>query len=571
MAVLSYKQKRKPRQIIEQIPFNRGMFFSEQTQDPSFAKLLINYEIIDKGKALRTRSGVAAEETGFEIGDFRGADWEPSRASVSHTANLMSFKKGQGSTVLDTVIGLGTPERDLFVATTNQKENLKLQKVLWTNLNGLTFQYNDKERIYSGKTGWAFVQDELGNKCFPTLDTLKGVSAVEIEEQELRPVSAMLEGYLYLLGMENLPEQKENEGVYSWEDPVFKLVRLEGTQNETPSGLDASFKVVEMEPHQPRVAETYAVGFNMLLENPFVLENKTGATHDILGVLGYKPKGDDDIDQPVFSPNPGEEVRYRVYLQYNNSKTYQIKWDQQPIDTTDPKVWEALSDWEELSDLSTTKIIFKDFATVGTSRLRVQLREKDVEETTLSLPITIVPGVEKVQDFKEVVYDLTTAKGMFEYNNMLGLYGVEGFEHGIFFSDVGNPGYFPYPYNIDWVDSPILNVVNYLDSILIITTNAIYIVSGQGLIRNHTRKKILSNLNIKPVDALNVKTVKEQIFFKSDGKYYVLKPNLYTSDATDLKTFEISSPIQSFLDNFDTCAEDVLRRMYGHEYMDEED
>lgn len=571
MAVLSYKQKRKPRQIIEQIPFNRGMFFSEQTQDPSFAKLLINYEIIDKGKALRTRSGVAAEETGFEIGDFRGADWEPSRASVSHTANLMSFKKGQGSTVLDTVIGLGTPERDLFVATTNQKENLKLQKVLWTNLNGLTFQYNDKERIYSGKTGWAFVQDELGNKCFPTLDTLKGVSAVEIEEQELRPVSAMLEGYLYLLGMENLPEQKENEGVYSWEDPVFKLVRLEGTQNETPSGLDASFEVVEMEPHQPRVAETYAVGFNMLLENPFVLENKTGATHDILGVLGYKPKGDDDIDQPVFSPNPGEEVRYRVYLQYNNSKTYQIKWDQQPIDTTDPKVWEALSDWEELSDLSNTKIIFKDFATVGISRLRVQLREKDVEETTLSLPITIVPGVEKVQDFKEVVYDLTTAKGMFEYNNMLGLYGVEGFEHGIFFSDVGNPGYFPYPYNIDWVDSPILNVVNYLDSILIITTNAIYIVSGQGLIRNHTRKKILSNLNIKPVDALNVKTVKEQIFFKSDGKYYVLKPNLYTSDATDLKTFEISSPIQSFLDNFDTCAEDVLRRMYGHEYMDEED
>lgn len=571
MAVLSYKQKRKPRQIIEQIPFNRGMFFSEQTQDPSFAKLLINYEIIDKGKALRTRSGVAAEETGFEIGDSRGADWEPSRASVSHTANLMSFKKGQGSTVLDTVIGLGTPERDLFVATTNQKENLKLQKVLWTNLNGLTFQYNDKERIYSGKTGWAFVQDELGNKCFPTLDTLKGVSAVEIEEQELRPVSAMLEGYLYLLGMENLPEQKENEGVYSWEDPVFKLVRLEGTQNETPSGLDASFEVVEMEPHQPRVAETYAVGFNMLLENPFVLENKTGATHDILGVLGYKPKGDDDIDQPVFSPNPGEEVRYRVYLQYNNSKTYQIKWDQQPIDTTDPKVWEALSDWEELSDLSNTKIIFKDFATVGISRLRVQLREKDVEETTLSLPITIVPGVEKVQDFKEVVYDLTTAKGMFEYNNMLGLYGVEGFEHGIFFSDVGNPGYFPYPYNIDWVDSPILNVVNYLDSILIITTNAIYIVSGQGLIRNHTRKKILSNLNIKPVDALNVKTVKEQIFFKSDGKYYVLKPNLYTSDATDLKTFEISSPIQSFLDNFDTCAEDVLRRMYGHEYMDEED
>ena len=29
------------------------------------------------------------------------------------------------------------------------------------------------------------------------------------------------------------------------------------------------------------------------------------------------------------------------------------------------------------------------------------------------------------------VYDLTTAKGMFTHQSMLGLFGVEGFEHGI--------------------------------------------------------------------------------------------------------------------------------------------
>ena len=121
---------------------------------------------------------------------------------------------------------------------------------------------------------------------------------------------------------------------------------------------------------------------------------------------------------------------------------------------------------------------------------------------------------------------------MFTHKGMLGLYGVEGFEHGMFFSEVGNPGYFPYPGNAEWVEGSILNVVNYLDSLLIITSNTIYVMTGEGLLSTYSTTSLITNLNIKPVDALNIKVIKDQVFFKSDGKYYVLKPNAYTNDAT---------------------------------------
>ncbi len=571
MAIRSYKQRRQPRQIVEQVPFNRGMFYSEQVQDRSFAKLLVNYEIIDKGKALRTRKGVSSQDTHYKLGDNLESDWAPARASVSHFAGLMNYEKENGgSEIHDTVVGLGVPEPDIFSTTTNQKENLKLQRTLWSNLDGLEFQYNNKLRKYEGDTSWIYIQDNEGRTCFAGLDTLKGVRAVEIVTGELRPVHTVMEGYLYVLGTTELPEQLEDEGAYSWKDPKFQILRLEGTQATDPLALDVSFEVNEIEPYEPRVSETYSVGFNMLLEEPFVLKNIQSSTHDILGVLSYKIKEGGQLGDPVYSPNPGEEVRYRAFLRYATGKNYEIKWSRQNVNTADPDVWEDLTKWEKLSSLTVDTVVYYDFATSYPTNLRVQFREQDVEDSVLSLPITIIPGVEKFQDFKEIKYDLTTAKGMFEYQGRLGLYGVEGFEHGIFYSVVGNSGYFPYPYNTDWVDGTILNVVNYLDSLLIITTHSIYIVQGQGLIMEHTRKKILSNLNIKPLDALNIKVIKDQIFFKSDGKYYVLKPNLYTSDFSDLRSFEISTPIQNFLDDFDEIAEDTLRRMYGQEYINEE-
>src|SRR5574344_425247 len=141
----------------------------------------------------------------------------------------------------------------------------------------------------------------------------------------------------------------------------------------------------------------------------------------------------------------------------------------------------------------------------------------------------------------------------------------------MFFSEVGNPGYFPYPGNVEWVNGSILNVVNYLDSLLIITSNTIYAMTGEGLLSAYKTSSLITNLNIKPVDALNVKVIKDQVFFKSDGKYYVLKPNAYTNDATDLRNFEISSPIQEILDNFDVIAEEVLTRLYGTDYAEDEE
>lgn len=567
MAIVSYKNKRGVRNAQRLVDFNKGIFYSNQEQSGGYARLIVNYDLVDDGKALRTRKGISVKDTGFSADITVGEGlWNPARASVAHYSGPLNIEQPTGGTsVADVVLGLGTPELEIFGDAVGQEGDDFLQQVCWTDLDGLEFVFGGTARTYSGVAGWAYVQDAKGQKAFPALDGIVGVKGREVVKGELRPVSAILDGYIHLIGVLEKPEQIVEGGTRKWTTPALKLLRLEGKQSSNNLELDVSFTIKEMEPHRPRAVQALTTGFNMLLDDPYKFDNVSGHV-EARNIIPYEiGTASDPYGKIKLTSNTGDLVRYAFIYGFESGE-HQVRWDYQTPGSA-ANAWEIIEDWT-VKTVGVDKPIYIDYSSpdpVFTLRASIRKGTDQKTERVITLPYTFNQDAYKGLD-TDTIYDLTTAKGMFTHKGMLGLYGVQGFEHGIFFSEVGNPGYFPYPHNVEWIEGSILNVVNYLDSLLIVTSSTIYVMTGTGLLSEYSTTALITNLNIKPLDALNMRVIKDQVFFKSDGKYYVLKPNAYTNDAADLKNFEISSPIQEILDNFETVADEVLTRLYGADY-----
>ncbi|NCD00076.1 MAG: hypothetical protein EOL95_10300, partial [Bacteroidia bacterium] len=157
MRTVGYKNKRSARVATEMVPFQKGIFHSNQIQDPGHARMIVNYDLVDNGKALRTRKGVSVEPTGFNADITVGEGlWNPARASVAHYSGPLNVELPSGGTdVVDVVLGLGTPEIEVFGEAAGQVANETLQQICWTNLDGMTFNFGGSARTYSGVSGWA--------------------------------------------------------------------------------------------------------------------------------------------------------------------------------------------------------------------------------------------------------------------------------------------------------------------------------------------------------------------------------------------------------------------------------
>ena len=158
--------------------------------------------------------------------------------------------------------------------------------------------------------------------------------------------------------------------------------------------------------------------------------------------------------------------------------------------------------------------------------------------------------------------DLNTGTKMCSWFKYLGIYGVPNAKDTIFFSYAEAPSYFPYPNNTIQFDNEVLAVHNYLDYLLVITVDSIWLVTIGDSIMNSTMKRVMENIYLPEIDALNLVVLKDQIFFKTADQFYVLKPNSYTSDATDLKNYVISTAIDNFTSNFEEEVLKLLNTVY---------
>lgn len=165
-------------------------------------------------------------------------------------------------------------------------------------------------------------------------------------------------------------------------------------------------------------------------------------------------------------------------------------------------------------------------------------------------------------------YDLTTAKGMCYWKDRLVLWGIaapttdqtqyqEDSANLLFFSELNDPSYFPYPQNVNTFTEPILHAVPFGDDLLVITATSMHLVvlNADGL--TWTTTQIQSNLRFREDEMYLVQVVNNMVLFKSGPQFYLLVPS--TVNVGNLVVAPITKNIKSIFDN----PEKFIRRLFG--------
>ena len=312
-----------------------------------------------------------------------------------------------------------------------------------------------------------------------------------------------------------------------------------------------------MTPKEINPTEAQSSGFNMLHDSPFILTDEAGGSPRILGAIVYATSTD---DIPILSPDLGNTYAMRIYYQYNvDGETYQYK-----LEVTDATLYDkeytTLTDWTNFTTGTEHPLWVNITPPYNKTEYRISIRRNGQTNTESQLAKLIDCITYKTITPAE--FDLTTAKGMVSWLGCIGVYGVKDAPDTIFFSDVEDPSYFPFPNNVIKFDNEVLAVYNYLDMLLVITTDSIILVTIGATIAQSSQKKVMTNIFIPEIDAVNVVILKDQIFFKTDTQFYVLKPNKYTSDATDLKHYTNSIAIANYTIHFTQETLNMLNRVY---------
>lgn len=154
-------------------------------------------------------------------------------------------------------------------------------------------------------------------------------------------------------------------------------------------------------------------------------------------------------------------------------------------------------------------------------------------------------------NIKTAKYNLGECTGMCEWSNHLVLWGVPKALNTLFVSDVNNPGYFPYPNNVDVFTEPIMSVHNYGNELLVLTTTCLYRLSWDAEGTGWTHKLVQRNLHITEADIPMAGVIKNMFYFKSGNYYYMMVPRAASNNVVgDVTIAPISKPIEGLLDNF---------------------
>ena len=166
-----------------------------------------------------------------------------------------------------------------------------------------------------------------------------------------------------------------------------------------------------------------------------------------------------------------------------------------------------------------------------------------------------------------IKYDLATAKGMCFWKERLVLWGVanpkasdaqyqEDSANLMFFSELADPSYFPYPQNVSVFTEPVLHAVPFGDDLLVITATSMHLVglNEDGL--SWTTVQIQSNLRFREDEMRLVQVVNNMVLFKSGSQFYLLVPS--TVNVGNLVVAPITKNIKSIFDN----PENFIKRLF---------
>lgn len=564
---------RLPRYSTVTSAFANGMYLTNQDIPEGYTKTMINYDIDDTGSNIKPRRG----RNKVQVLDYNG---EKKLGAVTLTDYIYSYNKTENeiNDLKDLVLSYGE-YTDLSIYSHNVDYNKPIYTAgISTTIDSNVYAKDENDEWYIVEPGtitnvetnefWALYYNkeaEEFNKItnedigYVTSRTIKNAYAFQkpFKNEVGRPVGTVMNNELIAftgprIRYINYTSNPERNELVNLSAPLLTKLNIV----ETDNGYKIHRNIIE--PREINPAEARTSGYNMLSTNPYTLKDTLGGTVAITGVLPYHQ--DDTV---LFNYTLGEDVKFRIYYQYPTTSTV-VKYKVEVLDLTNNKSdWEVLEEWtNSFNGGDPFYYTYNVKYTNQSLRFTIRIDDDTTTEYPYPTPPIVVTVDKEYSDLEGKVFDLSTCLGMITWQGCVGLYGVDSAKNVIFFSDVDDPSYFPYPYNTIIFDNEILAVYNYLDYLLVVTVDSIWLITPGTTIATSVQKRILANLHIPEIDAINLVVLKDQIFFKTDSQFYVLKPNQYTSDATDLKNYINSIAIANYTLSFQNETVDLLNKVF---------
>ncbi len=328
-------------------------------------------------------------------------------------------------------------------------------------------------------------------------------------------------------------------------------------------------------PMVPDAAFAVQYGYNMLCDDPYVFTNDgTGGAVEFQGLVPYKyrpqassPFGDARFPLTVETNyKQGEAVLFQLYYKYDDSAAPTAADFKFEIRIGDADEWKPITGGNvkyapNEGALQHIGVLIQ----IPAERFQIRVFYKENDPTQCFNIYSFSGGAEEdgATKIDTPNYDLKTAQGIFSWKRRVGLYGVKGAPNLIFLSDIDNPTYFPYPNNIIEYDSPVLKVVNFLDDIMVFTTDGIYQTELGTDGNSYITKQTVGNIHLTMSDMYSIQTIKNMLFYKAGNRYYMLVPSTKYTTLNQLQVAPISAPINYLLDNFEIEFRKILHAMYG--------
>ena len=326
--------------------------------------------------------------------------------------------------------------------------------------------------------------------------------------------------------------------------------------------------------------EASVSGFNAARGKETFKYNSVPASGEAPYILGvYLTDKDENV---LVCPGPGQLVKLHVPTVYVEDKTnymcmFQLKESGEntttlnPVDTWDPvKTAEATNGefvFEFRFQKKKTTIGFTFYGTTnptettdaeGTTTTVVPKAYSD-DAVDYLMPYVVTAG-DNLSNLKVKSYDLSSIDGSCIWRNRLCVWGTEGNNNCLFFSDVDNFFYYPVPNNVALFDTSVVSCIPYKDTLLVFTSDKIYRVSEDNN-GAFIQTVIQNDMPLSKEDSAHLTAIKNMVLFKSGNYFYMLVPK--TQSLTDELTIApIYKNIAGFLNTLDKSVQEVLQLMY---------
>lgn len=542
--VVSYKQyNKRDRRAVLETDFSKGMMSTDGLIDEGYVRSLVNFTFEKETGSIIPRPGLGVSSLIFlDSEDIEDNPFFSDDVSIKAAKECVENGVVYNQNILGKMDDDSTTKGDIWLCTSLSEKDPT--SITFSEECSDTVSFSDTVEVPDKHKAYFFIAGDSSIHKVPLSD--------DILRRIETPIGSFAFGNsFYFFG-------EDSEGSPGLFHTVFR---------------NDHYVFEPVVPKDISVSEAVTYGYNMLLEEPYTFINKHSSPQmQFEGILPYEVDSTHSHTKLLMTPKQNQPIDLVCYYDAPNKK-YDIIWEWREV---------TASDWTEIQretiTFNTDTVLKVDYFQPPAKAIMIRisaypyesLEGQGIEAVSDIIEKAMVVGFDfTVENYgtntavEQKNYDLTTATGMASWNGRVVVWGVLEDPTILFISDYNEPAYFPYPNNITVFDEPIIHAEEFMDSLVVFTTNKLYQVSLADDGNSWKITVLQSHLNIKPWDRHLIQTVRNMLYFKSGNYYYMMVPKAQSLTG-ELTLAPITTPITSFFDHFSVNVEEILRNTYGY-------